>query len=151
MCCVQQMGTHMHVCMEARRTPQAQRCSRMQALLLPSLPLLLQMSPLATGNPCRWLKPLMWPMFAGAESESCIISLQELISLSIWSVNIKLASQCQIPERRRSLLQHSMSTACPRDCPGSEAVGTGAACYGAHPYGVPHLARPPIQAVYPSW
>lgn len=88
------------MCVEAQRTPQAQRCSRVQALLLPSLPLLLQMSPFAIGNPYRWLKLLAWPTFSGAESESCIISLQEPISLSIWSVNIKLASQYQIPERR---------------------------------------------------
>lgn len=44
-CCVQQMGTHMHMCVEVQRTPTGTEMCRTQALLQPNLPFLLNTSP----------------------------------------------------------------------------------------------------------
>lgn len=51
--CVQQMGTHVHVCVEARGTPTGTEMHRTWALLQPSLPFLLSTSPPVIRNPHR--------------------------------------------------------------------------------------------------
>lgn len=55
-CCVQQMGTHMRVCVEARHIPTGTKMNRTQTLHQPSLPFLLSARLPAVGTPRRQLK-----------------------------------------------------------------------------------------------